>query len=60
MQEDYQKVYNDYLNALKYDSECLSAIIGLADYYSNIVNNYGMAIKYYNKAKQLITTRNRK
>ena len=42
-----QRIFNDYISALKCDSKCLAANIGLGDYYINIGSNYGTALKYY-------------
>lgn len=49
-----KRVYSDYLSALKCDSKCLAATMGLGDYYSNIIGNFGVALKYYVKAKEII------
>lgn len=42
-----KRIFNDYISALKCDSKCLAANIGLGDYYINIGSNYGTALKYY-------------
>lgn len=42
-----RKAYTDYASALKCDPHCLSATVGLGDYYSNTMGDYQTALKYY-------------
>lgn len=46
-----QRAFNDYRQALKINSMCLAAEIGLADYY-NACNNFSSALRHYQTARQ--------